>query len=150
MKKLITIIFMTLVMSMGVAISAETEQKIPENLAKDKSLLVQCFSYSTPGTINGPMGELTVAGLLPGNPRLTVTLTILFGNPITATLNGTGKRTANGVTGKIEGALHQLGEPQKWIKSKLTAIFPAGTAKGTLTMTGIGTNLELSNGCVNK
>lgn len=122
-------------------------QEIPEELVKDESLLVQCFSYSMPGTINGPTGTLTVAGLLPGEPQLTVTLTILWGNPITGTLYGKGKRTEKGVTGTIEGVLHQFGSPQRWITSELTAIYPVGAEKGSLSMTNIGSSLELSEGC---
>jgi len=151
MKKIAVIICLLLTSYLQNSAFAETDSKInqgiPKTLIENKALLVQCYSYSMPGTINGPTGTLTVAGLLPSDPHLTVTLTILWGNPITGTLHGVGKRTSNGVTGKIEGALYQFGGPKSWITSEITAIFPTSTTKGTLTMTNIGDSLDLTNGC---
>jgi hypothetical protein len=95
------------------------------------------------------MGTLTVAGLLPGDPLLTVTYTQLLGDPITGTLHGKGKRTATGVTGTIEGALSQFGSHKIWVTSELKAVFPTGVNNGTLTMTKLGGVMELKNGCMN-
>ena len=119
-----------------------------KTLEADESLLVQCFSYFTPGSINLPMGQLTVAGLMPGDPNLTVTYTQLLGMPITGTLHGTGKRNSDGVSGKVSGYLSQLGHPKIWVESELVAIYPRGSENGTLTMTKIGSgDMELKNGC---
>ena len=151
MKKITIVLGLILMTFLQSYVFAKNEQNatqlLPETLVEDTALLVQCFSYSTPGSINLPMGTLTVAGLLPGDPHLTVTFAQLLGNPITGTLHGDGKRTTNGVTGTIKGALNQFGAPKIWVTSELTAVFPDGTTKGTLTMTNLGSNLELTNGC---
>ena len=151
MKLSISAVLLAVSMSWCSAVSAESPPKslLPETLPADRALLVQCFSYSTPNSINLPMGTLTVAGLMPGNPNLTVTFTQLLGNPITGTLNGTGKRNKTGVTGRVSGYLSQFGGPKKWITSDVTAVYPTGTTSGTLNLSGLGQNMTLVNGCQN-
>ncbi|MEM7361149.1 MAG: hypothetical protein AAF431_18825 [Pseudomonadota bacterium] len=147
MKKLVIVLFCLFASPFLHAGEHEYKSALPEKLTADESLLVQCFSYFTPGSINLPMGTLTVAGLLPSDPHLTVTFTQLLGAPITGTLHGIGKRTPNGVVGTIEGTLSQFGGHKIWVKSDLKAVYPSGGSNGTLSMPKLGSLMELKDGC---
>ena len=95
MKKLVIMVCLFLVSYMQGNALARTNKKNTQvthkMLITDKVLLPQYFSYSTPDMINGPTGTLTVTGDSLSNDtqqvKLEVTLTILWGAPITVTLN---------------------------------------------------------------
>ncbi|AGA91132.1 hypothetical protein Thimo_2396 [Thioflavicoccus mobilis 8321] len=142
------------ILAANLSVSADDQRmKIVKEPENSTALLVTCYSYYTPDSINAPSGTVTVAGLLPSDPSLTVDLTILWGMPSTATLHGTGKLVDGGVNGSVRGALYELGKkaPIAWIDTTLELVYPADGEKGTLSMPKVwGEPLTVIDGCTSQ